>query len=535
MRSGTRFLSTAVILLSGLILAILMFGGIWLYRSTPVSRSILRANSIEEVIQITLSPTSIDSISAEIEIVAPIIQSRWTRSLLSIVVPSVVLNDLEFLLENEKVLIGLLREFHYTVGSKEQSRVRVLLQNDMEIRPTGGFLGSYADLVFDQGVLVDVIVQDIYEPDGQVVGYIKPPEPVEQYLFQSGGWKLRDANWDPDFARSAEAIDWFFQKAEYPEAEMMLGITLGLMEEIFEILAPVYLPDYGLELDAEQMYVFIQRETEHEFFPGATNKRDVISAVARAMIRQFSELDTSEKLRIMTIVLDGVQSRELQAWSPIETSQQNLELLGVNGGFFSNLCQTDTFCLSDYIYLVEANLGINKTNCCIERHVSIRYKFEDSGEVSRRLSIQYNNKNPKTPNPPKQYGGGYLNYLRLYTNNAWICKSVTIQDQSSTPNRGCNSIGSIEASLQERSFSLLIEGGENGEIVVEEVLPFHWKNLNTFAVGLQRQSGTRTNTYVIELDHPSEYQFSIQDEQYLHPVTIDLLKPTTLTFTYQTR
>ena len=79
----------------------------------------------------------------------------------------------------------------------------VLLQNNWELRPSGGFMGSYALVQFENNVLKDISVQDIYVPDGQIQGHVNPPKPVLQ-AFQQGFWRLRDANWDPDFQKSAE-------------------------------------------------------------------------------------------------------------------------------------------------------------------------------------------------------------------------------------------------------------------------------------------------------------------------------------------
>ena len=68
----------------------------------------------------------------------------------------------------------------------------------MELRPTGGFIGSYAIMTFDKGRLAEIVVNDVYTADGQLKGHVDPPEPIRKYLGE-GGWFLRDSNWDPDF------------------------------------------------------------------------------------------------------------------------------------------------------------------------------------------------------------------------------------------------------------------------------------------------------------------------------------------------
>src|SRR4030042_5849513 len=85
----------------------------------------------------------------------------------------------------------------------------ILLQNNQELRPTGGFMGSYAILKTQDFKLKDLKVEDIYETDGKVSAHINPPAPIQE-AFHLGTWRLRDANWDPNFKSTAETLDWIF-------------------------------------------------------------------------------------------------------------------------------------------------------------------------------------------------------------------------------------------------------------------------------------------------------------------------------------
>ena len=159
---------------------------------------------------------------------------------------------------------------------KKTMRILVLFQNNFELRPTGGFLGSYAMVDLERGVVRNIRVQDIYAPDGQVEGYIEAPPPVKEYLFQSGGWKLRDANWDPNFPDSAKTIAWFFEKGGYDSIDAVVAINFSLVQDVLRVLGPVELPDYHLTVDENSVYQFAQVQAEKDFFPGATHKSDAL-------------------------------------------------------------------------------------------------------------------------------------------------------------------------------------------------------------------------------------------------------------------
>ena len=70
--------------------------------------------------------------------------------------------------------------------------ILVFFQNPSEIRPGGGFIGSYADITVENGQMKNMDVRDIYDPDGQLAIKIIPPEQLQTVTTD---WGARDANW----------------------------------------------------------------------------------------------------------------------------------------------------------------------------------------------------------------------------------------------------------------------------------------------------------------------------------------------------
>ena len=174
-----------------------------------------------------------------------------------------------------KIAIPILAKL---LAEGEHKEYLVLLQNNMELRPTGGFLGSYARVSFTDGYLETIKVEDIYVPDGQLPGYVEPPAPIKQYL-NSNGWLLRDSNWDPDFSQAAPIIEWFFEQGKEPEAEGVVAVNLFVAQDLMRAVGPVYLADYQETVTAENLFAKTQAHSEVGFFPGSTQKRDWLSLV----------------------------------------------------------------------------------------------------------------------------------------------------------------------------------------------------------------------------------------------------------------
>jgi len=57
----------------------------------------------------------------------------------------------------------------------------------MELRPGGGFIGSYAILSVDKGKITNFKIYDVYDADGQLKNHIEPPFAIEDIFFRSIG------------------------------------------------------------------------------------------------------------------------------------------------------------------------------------------------------------------------------------------------------------------------------------------------------------------------------------------------------------
>jgi hypothetical protein len=91
----------------------------------------------------------------------------------------------------------------------EEKTFLILFQNNMELRPGGGFIGSFGILKIRDGRVTKFDVHDTGNFDGRIPDTVTPPYPMEQTL-KIHSWKLRDSNWSPDWKENAlQAIDFY--------------------------------------------------------------------------------------------------------------------------------------------------------------------------------------------------------------------------------------------------------------------------------------------------------------------------------------
>lgn len=118
-------------------------------------------------------------------------------------------------------------------------RLVVLLQNSDELRATGGFMGSYAVIELNEGVIHQLHVQDIYVPDGQFTGFVTAPPGAAEYLSSGKGLRLPDSNWYPDFPTSAQSVMQFFALGKETQIKTIVAINVEVVEELLNITGPI--------------------------------------------------------------------------------------------------------------------------------------------------------------------------------------------------------------------------------------------------------------------------------------------------------
>jgi len=163
------------------------------------------------------------------------------------------------------------------LGWQEPRRYLVLTQNPAELRPTGGFIGSYGLVSFDKGKITERTFQDVYLLDNPVdYPYVEPPPALAQHILRPGlTWSLRDANWSPDFPTSAQdALRLYVNKSEDTTVDGVVGVTTNTIDELLRITGPITVPDYDVTLAAGETTLKVLELTRASDDPDENRKAE---------------------------------------------------------------------------------------------------------------------------------------------------------------------------------------------------------------------------------------------------------------------
>ena len=374
----------------------------------------------------------------------------------------------------------------------------ILLQNNMELRPTGGFMGSYVQLTFNQGQMVGIEAQDIYVPDGAITGHVNPPEPIQK-AFKQGWWRLRDSNWDPDFPTAVQAIRWFFEKGGVDVGQGVIAINLEVVEDILNHLGSIELTDYNQQITSDNLYAVAQYEAERDFFAGSTQKRDFLQSLINSIFYQNQSISFDQLHQIISSINQHLTQKNIQINVNNPQIQSVIEQKHWDGKL---VFKTQDNTTNDFFFSVDANLGANKANCCIEKVVTQTVK-EDPDDYQISSTITYTNHSPvPTPKPPKYWGGDYENYTRIILpSNAelthiQVSNNDQIKREISITNRD-------HLNLTEYGFFVLVPHNETVVVDLEHIIPKKQSSL-TYQNSILRQSGIAPYTHTVDFITPQQ-------------------------------
>ena len=292
------------------------------------------------------------------------------------------------------------------LGVNAPKKYLVLFQNNMELRPTGGFIGSFALITFDKGKMTEIVVNDVYSADGQLKGHVDPPEPIRKYLNE-GGWYLRDANWDPDFITSAQKIEWFLDKEIDQRVDGVISVDLHFVKSLLDITGPINLSDFGKTITSENLYQITQSEVEDNFFPGSIKKQSFLTSLSRNLIDELKSLKGDKYPLLFKELYRNLEGRHIQVYLHDLNAQESVSEVGYSGDLKMNI-NCGLRCIHDQYQLVDANLGVNKSNFFVKRMQELILNV-NKNSVSHELLVTYDNNAGPSIGP----SGIYKNYARV--------------------------------------------------------------------------------------------------------------------------
>jgi hypothetical protein len=387
------------------------------------------------------------------------------------------------------------------VGYPEQKTYLFLLQNNTELRPTGGFIGTYGILKVKNGEITDFKTDNIYNLDSAIENslYIEPPWPLTRYnkVYK---WFMRDSNWSPDFPTSAQKAQWFYQKENGPERKIdgVIAITPTLIESLLTLTGEIKVN--GVTFNTNNVVDTLQYQVEQGFLKQGlpeSERKEIIGEFSKILLEKLMKLPKNKWPDLWNVVNQNLQQKQMLVY----LNNNDLQNMVLEEGWAGEVKKTN----SDFLIVVDANLASLKSDPGVKR--TIDYKVEEkNNQLEVEVKIDYQNTGTLSWKTTR-----YRTYTRIYVPKG----SELIDVTGAMVDCKLNDKGSVEKNeeLDKQVFGtfICIEPQEEKQLIFKYKLPSNIldniKSSKNYYLLVQKQSGTINHNLNVDLSFNTKWKW----------------------------
>lgn len=290
--------------------------------------------------------------------------------------------------------LTLLRDL---TGPDTEARLLLLSQDTLELRPTGGYIGSYGVLHFSRGTarLERYEATDALPPPSPP---LPTPAGLSSYLYTP--WQLSNANWFPDFPTTAEAATELYKRQGGGEVDGVLALTELATARLIGALGSLKLPSYAEPVVEAGFELRVLHEIELKVPLDVPRKKFLIE-MADVLFARLFDLPAERLPAVADALKRSIGGGDVQLWFR-DPARQHL----VAGTEASGALPTNP---GDFLMVVDANMTGSKANLETVKQVDYSVERRPDARLVAHLRVEIRNQGAANDLNPL-----YNSYLRIY-------------------------------------------------------------------------------------------------------------------------
>lgn len=384
------------------------------------------------------------------------------------------------------------------LGVSERRRYLLLLQNEGEIRSTGGWLTSYGVIGIEGGQIRELFVDDIYNADGtlRVQNKVHTPPRSMVNALEINQLPFSLVNWHPDLSDTLIQAEPFIQDlGKGSSLHGLITLDTTFVRRLLERWGGIEVPGESELITSDNLHAKIFQMHE-EFVPGSTQKTTFLANLANEIVKKVFSMDVPELIEIGDIFESTLNEKHLQA------TFRNQDAYN----FFSsrNWANSMGMQYNNAPIPIDWNWGGNKANLYLEKNHNLAVNVRDSDTIDFAYSLTVENSSTRNEYPE----GDYVNYQRIFIPpDATVLRIRGFEENDYLIYResGFKVIGgwfntpTRETNTLEIAYRVERSGqGSNFPIVLQEQNAF-------FSIDLFKQPGERRHAYKLDITYPSTW------------------------------
>ncbi len=383
------------------------------------------------------------------------------------------------------------------LGDHGSHRTIILLQNADEVRPTGGFIGSFMNLEMQNGTIKELKLEDVYTLDDRFKQAIVPPPEVQKL---SGRWFMRDANYSPDFRTSGEKALWFYEQESGKTADTILAVNHQFLGKVLAIIGPVDvgLPQPFTSENYREVITYMVETKRSGYEDPKKILKDLLPVIQQRLF-QPAHMEQFQQL-----LLEEIVEKNLIGYSRHASAQTMFTTLGMDGALQSEQRN------EDYLAVIASSFSGNKSDAAIKQELTHSTVIETNGEIYNQLTIKRTHQWSSASEQkwkkilrPFNFTDFPEHYLQIFgKGDNKVALRVYVPSGSqliSADNLPIDAVRTMRDADLERSyfsFDMITKPGETSTATIRYKLPFSMSNVfaNTYTLNVQKQLGAPSSS-----------------------------------------
>ena len=309
----------------------------------------------------------------------------------------------------------------------------LLVQNEDELRPTGGFITAAGTLLVQDGHISKLTFLNSGDLDNWEKPYPAAPWQLREYM-NSPVLIFRDANWFTDYPVAALYAEYLYSYTNSHSVDGVIAFDQQMLIMVLSVTGPIPVEGVPYLIDANNVVAYMRDAKtppaeEDLALSGWTNKA-FINKLTSALITKIFSGDV-EWEQFSTMLLQALDERHLLIQLDSPTMTSFLKRYHWDGAVRPSG--------GDFLMVVDSNIGFNKTNAAVESSLSYDVDLTKPLTPTASLTVFHKNNAPEITfckhwNKVRAEGEKgypitdcYWNYLRVYMKEGTTLLDATPQ------------------------------------------------------------------------------------------------------------
>jgi hypothetical protein len=336
-------------------------------------------------------------------------------------------------------------------------------------------------------------------------------------------WVTRDANWSPDFPTASQEAQSLYTLSTGVKTQGVIAFNQEVVKKVLEVIGPVKLAGTVEPVSAANVEEYMRQAWAPAPEQGLNqdwwlHRKDFMQQLGSVILDKAMNLGTQgQLLNLAKTMVELLDQHQILIYFNDSNAEAALEESGWDGALHPGS--------SDFLYLVDSNVGFNKVDSVIRRSLAYQVDLSDRnhprGEVT--LTYQHTGNGDTVCMQMISYGNGtyqdmqercYLDYWRVYvpagtellTSNAKPVPADELLNGLGWPGQVENMSG--ESGTHVLAGLLMLPLSQSSQIIISYSLPSNvvqavGSNLQEYRLRIQVQPGLEGLPVQLEIKLPS--------------------------------